>query len=782
MVDMDTMDIIHKSNTELTKQSELYEPRLYYGSKPTIAVEYVSDIHLLHHTRFFDNNLIKTIRIMARSLYTSKGVSKEQAPFATQIRLFLGDVSSKRNVTVEFYRQYMMQNMYRQYKSYKRKTLNADDIQVLEFKQTEYVRRLDRLLQFIKKKETEIEQIKIEINQYVNYGKVIAPKGNLSEIQKYLSSNYYKKRNIPDSVTDKILIVAKLYEELRNLDRVRTKINSFLSKGIPNVPILLKDFRYEPSFLGFVILGNHEYVGFPDVEMAVEYYKKALEPMGYRVLQNKMVETKNAIVFGGSGFAKYSEYFNANNIINCDAMMGNREYEIEQTTLFENAYAKAKKYAEKTGKCFICASHYPVENCLKEFDREAIYFTGHTHRNERVRSENKVLYADNQIGYHNDKHFDGVICFKYAMTDFIRNPYNDLSDGYYQTSPEIYMRFCEYIGEYIGEGKLIRKRCEAGNFYVIKSRGYYGFFIINKSGLSIVDGGNTKRITFNQNIEWIYNNFNIVVDKYLAVLEPLRMAQVQISRELKRLGLDGTIHGLIVDIDYYNHIMVNPIDNSINFYYSPMFGQMRQFESFYKQLEFMGHTALLDDLTSESKRNALALYGTNLGLKTENNDALGEMITVSRRIGAYGVSRAVSPLQRLFTGRVLRNFDLRLIEVADPTAPKRTKSLCGRIYCDKYFNEHLVIKDDLGEFITLLDADGNKTVTTVSKIKSSCTGKSWRAYWVTKDIAETIKQENEKMPEVWHTALRMISQKLIEAEKTNVSVGIEKRKNNDTVG
>ena len=31
---------------------------------------------------------------------------------------------------------------------------------------------------------------------------------------------------------------------------------------------------------------------------------------------------------------------------------------------------------------------------------------------------------------------------------------------------------------------------------------------------------------------------------------------------------------------------------------------------------------------------------------------------MSRKEGMYGVSRKISPLQRLFTGRVLRDFDL----------------------------------------------------------------------------------------------------------------------------
>ena len=60
-----------------------------------------------------------------------------------------------------------------------------------------------------------------------------------------------------------------------------------------------------------------------------------------------------------------------------------------------------------------------------------------------------MVYADNQIGYHNKGNFNGMIQFKRATTDCVRNPYDDLPDGYYQTTQEDYMQFYEYIGEYI---------------------------------------------------------------------------------------------------------------------------------------------------------------------------------------------------------------------------------------------------------------------------------------------------------------------------------------------
>ena len=762
---MSEYEIISSGGTDMIKKVELYEPMLYYGSRPRIQVEYVSDIHLLHHVRYYGDNCRKTIMSVAKSLYESHKVF-----YRIAFQVFLGDISSDRDVTVAFYRQYRMQDKYHQYKCFKSKMLSRDDIQTFKHKQAEYKKRSNILNNYIAKKEAIIKQLMSEIDEHVSYRKVIAPKGKSEDIKEYLESKYYKRRNLPDFVTEKILQVVSLQDEISELHKSERKINSVLERVMPDSITKLTDFRYEQrDVLGFVILGNHEYVGFPDVDTAVTFYKRQLEPLGFRVMQNEFVENEEVVFYGGTGFAKYNEQFNANNLQCCDAMMGNRLYEIEQTNLFEQGYKEAKEYAGKTGKCFICAAHYPVNSCLGNFDREAIYFTGHTHRNERKKTENIVLYADNQIGYHNNGGFDGIIRFKRVTTGSVRNPFGDLKDGCYQTTPEAYLQFYEYIGECIGEGKLIRKRCETGQLYVIKACGYYGFFVVNNSGISIVNGGMTKKIASSQNIKWIYDNFKIVVDKYLVVLEPLRETQVRISNELKKLGFNGTIHGLIVDVDFYNHVMVNPVDGKITFYYSPVYGQVKTFESFQKQLEFMEREEMFEGKIIKYKSKEITLYNSSVLTTEKNNNVLDELTTVSRTIGAYGISRAISPLQRLFTGHVLRDFDLRLIEVENNDTQTRIMSLCGRVYVDGNYNKYLVIRDDLGEFVSLLDIDGKETVMTYQKLMSSMKGNSWtRASWLTRNATQTMNEYGEQLPNAWYNVLYDCFPELFENKKRTV--------------
>lgn len=767
---MSENEIAFSGEKNLVAQSELYEPLTYYGTMPNISIEYISDIHLLHHVRFFDGSIHNTVKAVAKSLYASHSPSCRRWSLSWNTPIFLGDVSSSKDVTVEFFRQYRINAVYAQYKRFKRMHMS-------EGKSESAKRRSDFLAEYIATKSAEFKQIKSKVDEYVSYGRVIAPKGDLESIKNYLESDYYKKRNLPHSVKKNILAAATLKDEIARFERCKQEQDSVIANEAACSGTKLNNFKcYFDGPLGLIILGNHEYIDFFDVDTAVKFYKATLEPMGYIVLQNKYVENDDVVIYGGSGFAKYNESYNADTLVCCKSMMGNRAYEIEQTTLFEEGYEAAKKHAMETGKCFICATHYPVDSCLGKFDREAVYFTGHTHINERVRTEEKVLYCDNQIGYHNRGKFDGVIRFKRATMDSVTNPYVLFEDGCYPTTPDEYLRFYEYIGEYIGEGKLIRKRCETGALYVIKSKGYYGFFVVNRSGISIVSGGKTKRIALNTNIDWIYDNFNLVVNKYLAVLEPLRMVQTQISVELKRLGFWGSIHGLIVDIDYYDHVMVNPVNGSITFYYSPLFGVVRQFETFQKQLEFMNDEGLLEgrDLDAKllktgsavSECDVLALRGSSVLASVENNSVSDEMMAVSRTDGVYGLSRAVSPLQRLFTGHVLRDFDLRLIGVEDEKIEvRKRRSMCGRVYRDKHFEEFLIINDELGEFVTLLDKRGKKSVASVLKLRTSTQGPCWyvKGEWMTKSLDETIEEYKERgLPKSWREAIQLMQPRKLE--------------------
>lgn len=518
-------------------------------------------------------------------------------------------------------------------------------------------------------------------------------------------------------------VVKKLYHSLVQLDEGQfNRIYAVffcgdISESSEMTIKFLKKFRMKVKIPIFFVLGNHEYIEFSDVRSCVDFYRDKLQELRITLLHNEYVECNHLkerfMIFGGTGFAKYDEVWNANSIVCCTNFT--REDEIRETMLFEMAYQSALNIAKKQKKCLLCLTHYPVSACLNNaFAKEAIYFSGHNHCNEYMRKEDKVLYADNQIGYENNN-----IIFKEATTGLIINPYSELNDGLYQTSVEDYLKFYRYLGEFVGDGTLLYRRCKNGTLYVIKRKGYYGFFIISTKkdskakGISIVNGGVTKKLTTSIDISWICENFDIVVSKYLQMLLPLRKIQEELSRELKELGLDGTIHGLIVDIDFYHHIELNPIEGNMKFYFASMWGlkmDLNSFDDVIKSLEY--HSFGIEKRNYELIRKKYGektnsggyllgnVFSNNLleaeSYEVEDISQRVEQI-VSRKEGMYGVSRKISPLQRLFTGRVLRDFDLRLTETEQQMA-HRKKLYIGRVF--KYEGiRYQIVEDNGGDII-----------------------------------------------------------------------------------
>ena len=78
-----------------------------------------------------------------------------------------------------------------------------------------------------------------------------------------------------------------------------------------------------------------------------------------------------------------------------------------------------------------------------------------------------------------------------------------------------------------------------------------------------------------------------------------------ISKVVEKIGGTGTIHGCIVDIDFYNHIYLNPYDGTISAYYSPWFGS---------RYEYPTIEQLLDKHLPQLYANYKKLIGTTPGL------------------------------------------------------------------------------------------------------------------------------------------------------------------------
>lgn len=734
-------------NTHLAKVEDITNPLPYYNSSmrnaPKVKVAYISDMHLLHHMKMYENDSEKLLKTVSHNLYqSSKGAD---------ILLFNGDIASTPFLVLMFFQELIKQYAYAEFKQF--------------LKYLNYYKRI--ALRYLKKENGQYKlaakcptESKLEsIEKYIQflYEKISAEygfdeKAFIKYRNRYYSScslelafSMYKKTNgykkqriikIKEVQIEQRILEIKEYEEIAR--KYQAEIERFYSGieieiqnisrfeekyGLSVLDINITAFKrkynlkYDYGVTAYVVLGNHEFIDFPNIQSGVNFYKDALSKMGIQVLFNEYACFDNhLLIYGGTGFAKYSQQYNANNVVCCTGFT--REDEIKETEDFEKGYKEALAYAKENDLVFICASHYPVDSCLNNrYDVETIYFTGHNHRNEYVLKENKALYADNQIGYDNPQ-----IRFKITELGMISNPYSTLQDGLYETTIETYLKFYRYLGENVGEGAALYKKCDGivSKLYVVKHKGYYGFFVVtsagNTKGIFIANGGKLKKITNSTDLCWICENFDVVLTKYLQLLTPLRTAQERISKELKELGLNGTIHGTIVDIDFFHHIMVNPLDRTIIFYYSPVFGLVQNLDTFndvIKSLEEHKSRYLIDKKKYQAKvqeGNCLLSQIRN-GYLIENYELTKDIVgkdnplqSVSRSEGAYGISKKINPLQRLFEGKVLRDFDIRLAETKQ--ASYRNSSLVGREFC--YNN--IVYK--------VIEDEGNDIIVAEEKIKS----------------------------------------------------------------
>ena len=363
----------------------------------------------------------------------------------------------------------------------------------------------------------------------------------------------------------------------------------------------------------------------------------------------------NMLIIGGVGFAGYNKEFNADQGIYRQALT--RKEEIKETKKWEETYKNAVQFAKERNCVLIVLTHNPI-NDWNEAGAEGncIYFNGHNHRNDLQHDdENNIhIFADNQIGYHRTQ-----VQFKEAYIYKRRNPFAMYSDGCHEVKSSDYLRFYDFMKEKItGNGMVERQiKNNNGHFYMIKHKGYYGFFLESDNGTYICAGGTIKKLDKHKIIESINQKFEFMIQKYSNVLSPYRNAQEQIAEVVKALGGEGKIHGYIIDIDFFNHIMLNPNDGSITYYYSPMFGLVEKHKSLISLLD--NHNILL----AEQYRKLIGTKECDIVEQTQV-DISGELVKINIKNSLYTDSGRFNQLQRLFDKKILRdwNEELLLIE------------------------------------------------------------------------------------------------------------------------
>lgn len=384
----------------------------------------------------------------------------------------------------------------------------------------------------------------------------------------------------------------------------------------------------------FVTLGNHELWPFEgsSLDEIVKTYKAVLQRYNIRLIHNNIfyftgagireINTEDLIaisgnalrnrligayliIFGGMGFAGKNLKFNADFGLYRGTI--DREEEIKQSKLFNELYEKVRD--NLFDKNVIIVSHMPLIDWAedKKHAKGFIYISGHNHHNYYFDDGNTRIYSDNQIGYSQKN-----VNLKFLLTKFCYDWFALYGDGIFNIKKEDYEKF------YRGVGDSITFNIDYEALYMIKREGYYMFLIRNYRGnLQLLNGGKVINIE-NRPLEYYYDNLKRYADAVNSFLSKYSKYQKDISTFVKSIGGNGRIHGCIIDIDFYNHLYINPLDGKITPYYALNVAKKYVYENIPSLIKYRCEYLIPNYnkvISTQDEKNYLTIIGKNSIIK-----------------------------------------------------------------------------------------------------------------------------------------------------------------------
>ena len=418
----------------------------------------------------------------------------------------------------------------------------------------------------------------------------------------------------------------------------------------------------------FVTLGNHELWAFPNLDLnaIVKRYRAFLARNDMRLVHNNLyyiengttkeittselenidetslrqkVRSASLIIFGGIGFSGKNQEFNAIQGIYRKTL--SRDREIAESIKFDTLYKKVARALY--GKNVIILTHMPMKDWSSDnvVAKGFVYVNGHNHRNYYFDDGITRIYADNQIGYKQK-----YVRMKHLSISMQYDWFSDYKDGIYEINRNDYINFYRGIEEYIDFNREFRQ------LYMLKRDGAYMFLMVSPKGnLQVLNGGMIRSAGKHQK-EYFYDNLSRYAQSVKMFLSQYNAYQAKIAKAVKSIGGEGRIHGCIVDIDFFNHIYVNPLDETI----TPYFAYSITDKYVYKNIPSL----LANECPSlyanyESKyrddKNILALVPVE-----DNFNITDETIEVEDT-GMYRVSRIIKSLQYTTKYSVVRRWN-----------------------------------------------------------------------------------------------------------------------------
>lgn len=190
---------------------------------------------------------------------------------------------------------------------------------------------------------------------------------------------------------------------------------------------------------------------------------------------------------------------------------------------------------------------------------------------------------------------------------------------------------------------------------MLKKDGLYLFLIQKESTgqLFLLEGGK-RRVLNGQNLDYYYDNMSKVNNVLAKAVEGVQQYLKQLSIFIKQIGGAGSIHGNIVDIDTFTHVMINLETGQLLPYFA---------FSVNDRYEFNDVPKLLESSRPDLYRRFLAISEKMPILK---KDALAKnTINHSEDSSIYRSSNMMLKVQDMLDYNVIRFWNDELVDIVN---------------------------------------------------------------------------------------------------------------------
>lgn len=379
------------------------------------------------------------------------------------------------------------------------------------------------------------------------------------------------------------------------------------------------------------------------------------------------------VLLGGIGFSGLNPIYNAKMGLYRAAV--STEEDISRSRRFRAIYEKVLASAENLP--VIVLTHMQMANWSDDqYNPRWIYVSGHTHQNMfLLQHDGTSVFSDNQIGYKPQSwHLNS---FKIDARRY--DPFKNYPNGIHPVTREQYIEFNRCMGI------NMQSMRHPGNLFFLKHDGAYMFVLQSEKSLCLLEGG--RRHKLDKNIVYYYNNFPKYVRNVRGAFEPYQKALAMVSDEVRAIGGSGYAHGCIVDIDFYNHVYLNPFDGQLTPYYALNTTEKMVFEDMESLLQSSpippqlsnGESMLVRYRDTPSKEKKLPILSRRCGGKWE----LAAIPQVVLDKSMYEPSRIFRSIQYVFEQNVVRVWNDAILAIDDDNDPLTLH--CGNQLPDSWY-------------------------------------------------------------------------------------------------